>query len=66
MHHLGVSIQGLVELSKDWKKVPLKENIYRCMDVWYKTHKINTAYKKGGKETYLSKVEVLKQYPRMK
>ena len=46
LHHGKVSIIFLSKVNSNWSQVPLKENLFCRMGVWYKTRIINTSYKK--------------------
>ena len=46
LHNGEVSILGLAEVNIDWRKVPLKENLYNQTDGYYKTCRISIAHNK--------------------
>ena len=46
LHNGEVSILGLAEVNIDWRKVPLKENLYNQTDGYNKTCRISIAHNK--------------------
>ena len=39
-----IAVMGLAEVKSNWRKFPIRENIYNRMDGWFKTRRFSTGY----------------------
>ena len=39
-----IAVMVLAEVKSNWKKFPIRENIYNRMDGWFKTRRFSTGY----------------------
>ena len=43
----GIVIIEISEVNSNWSKIPIREKLYNRTDIWFKTRRISTRYKKS-------------------